>query len=187
MHVRDIPAPWLGVLAAIQAIAPEAHIAGGALRDLDNGRPVKDIDIFIPAEKDVAVSLLLLELGFERTVGLDLSSMAGADPAVSLSIEWHKEGHLPVNTVFLTRGTAVADNLARLDLGLCQIAFDGQCLLKTNAYRDDQADQFFTIVRADNQTQLDRTYGRYERLRKKYPGWALIDPTRWDDAGNRIA
>jgi hypothetical protein len=179
MHVRDIPEPWLAVLAAIQAIAPQAHIAGGALRDLDNDRPVKDIDIFIPAEKDVAVSLLLLEMGFERTVGVDLSSMQGADAAVSLSIEWHKEGQLPVNTVFLTGDVTLADNLARLDLGLCQIAFDGQCLLKTNAYREDQEAGVMTVTRCDNSEQMERTIKRHRRLLAKYPTHGFRIPTEF--------
>lgn len=43
-----IPQEWKDVLSAIQqAGAGEALIAGGALRDLANDRPVKDVDIFL--------------------------------------------------------------------------------------------------------------------------------------------
>lgn len=42
-----IPQEWKDVLSAIQQAAPEALIAGGALRDLCNNRDVKDVDIFL--------------------------------------------------------------------------------------------------------------------------------------------
>ena len=45
-----IPKEWLDVLTEIQAIFPGAVIAGGALRDLYNERPIKDVDIFIPTD-----------------------------------------------------------------------------------------------------------------------------------------
>jgi hypothetical protein len=46
--LEKIPQEWLGVLASMQQTgAPEAVIAGGALRDLFNGRKVKDVDIFL--------------------------------------------------------------------------------------------------------------------------------------------
>lgn len=46
--IDKIPAEWRAVLKALQnAGAPEAMIGGGALRDLYNGRPVKDVDIFL--------------------------------------------------------------------------------------------------------------------------------------------
>lgn len=46
--VSAIPQEWRDLLAALhKAGAPEAIIAGGALRDTYNGRPVKDVDIFL--------------------------------------------------------------------------------------------------------------------------------------------
>ncbi|MBI1214403.1 MAG: hypothetical protein GC185_01130 [Alphaproteobacteria bacterium] len=48
MQVESIPAEWRKVLFEIQSqSASEAVIAGGALRDLFNDRPVKDVDIFL--------------------------------------------------------------------------------------------------------------------------------------------
>lgn len=46
--IDKIPQEWKSVLTALQAAgAKEAMIAGGALRDLDNDRVVKDVDIFL--------------------------------------------------------------------------------------------------------------------------------------------
>src|SRR3546814_14167996 len=42
------PAAYAATLAHVRAVFPGALIAGGCLRDLDNDRPVKDIDIFAP-------------------------------------------------------------------------------------------------------------------------------------------
>jgi hypothetical protein len=45
---RMLPEEWVQVLSAANwAGAPEAVIAGGALRDTFNNRPVKDVDIFL--------------------------------------------------------------------------------------------------------------------------------------------
>lgn len=46
--IEKIPAEWLRVLKGFrQAGAAEAVIAGGALRDTYNNKPVKDVDIFL--------------------------------------------------------------------------------------------------------------------------------------------
>lgn len=46
--LEKIPAEWKHVLATMHALgAPEALIAGGALRDLYNEKPIKDVDIFL--------------------------------------------------------------------------------------------------------------------------------------------
>src|SRR3546814_6504991 len=39
---------YAATLAHVRAVFPGALIAGGCLRDLDNDRPAKDIDIFAP-------------------------------------------------------------------------------------------------------------------------------------------
>lgn len=46
--IDAMPQEWRRLLAALhKAGAPEAIIAGGALRDLYNDRPIKDVDIFL--------------------------------------------------------------------------------------------------------------------------------------------
>jgi tRNA nucleotidyltransferase/poly(A) polymerase len=37
------------LLTTLQAIAPEAHIAGGAVRDTILEKPIRDIDVFMKA------------------------------------------------------------------------------------------------------------------------------------------
>ena len=45
---QDIPYTWKEVLSTVQRAFPGACIAGGALRDLDHKKLIKDVDIFIP-------------------------------------------------------------------------------------------------------------------------------------------
>ncbi|MBI3440838.1 MAG: hypothetical protein HY052_03375 [Proteobacteria bacterium] len=64
--IRSLPTEeWWQVLAAVQNIgAPEAVIAGGALRDKLNGRPVKDVDIFLKTRGDKKQNKQFLERAF---------------------------------------------------------------------------------------------------------------------------
>src|SRR3546814_3352677 len=45
----EIPEKWRELLASVRSVFPTAIIAGGAMRDLENGTPVKDIDINVEA------------------------------------------------------------------------------------------------------------------------------------------
>ena len=47
-----IPSAWRAALGAVQSVVPQAVLAGGALRDRDNGKKVKDLDIFLPVSEN---------------------------------------------------------------------------------------------------------------------------------------
>lgn len=60
LGVNDVPLAWRQLLADVQLELPRggAVLAGGALRDLDNGVEVKDLDIFIECgDQDEAAEL----------------------------------------------------------------------------------------------------------------------------------
>src|SRR5262245_27382898 len=55
------------ILDRIQGIAPEAHIAGGAVRDALLGKAIKDIDIFMGHEgKDEVAAMLRSEFKYVK-------------------------------------------------------------------------------------------------------------------------
>lgn len=65
-----IPQRWANVLRQLQENGfPEAIIAGGALRDLDNDKPVKDIDVFVRIHKDDEPGLLSTKDRLEIAMG----------------------------------------------------------------------------------------------------------------------
>jgi tRNA nucleotidyltransferase/poly(A) polymerase len=42
----ELPRAWELVLERIRSVLPSAYLAGGAIRDFDNARAVKDFDVF---------------------------------------------------------------------------------------------------------------------------------------------
>jgi hypothetical protein len=65
-HIGTIPAEWRRLLGGFQTEgAPEAVIAGGALRDLFNGRTVKDVDIFLRSRGSQRKNLKFLKKAFQ--------------------------------------------------------------------------------------------------------------------------
>jgi hypothetical protein len=71
-RLKKIPVEWTGVLDAFQSAgANEAIIAGGALRDLFNGKAVKDIDIFLRDRGSQKKNRKFLEAAFAQS-GLEV-------------------------------------------------------------------------------------------------------------------
>jgi hypothetical protein len=69
----EIPQRWQDVLQRLHANGfPEAVIAGGALRDLDHGKPVKDVDIWVRTVVDTRLTreLVTKAMGYEPLVVL---------------------------------------------------------------------------------------------------------------------
>ena len=58
---------YTAILAALQQLAPEAHIAGGAVRDMILQRQMHDVDIFMDdAHVEEAASLLRFPHGYVK-------------------------------------------------------------------------------------------------------------------------
>jgi hypothetical protein len=174
----DIPAKWVAVLAVIQTVAPEAFLAGGALRDLDTGREVKDLDVFVSTPNFYAVEKTLRAAGYFLRAVQRLDYL-GADPSVAEAREFVKAGELPVNVISLNDSFGFPSGLYRFDLGLCQIGFDGREVVRTAAYVTDVQHQRMTVCRCGSEAQMERTEARGERLRGKYPGWPLHVPEQF--------
>ena len=72
LNAERIPEEWLQVLRVFQDKgAPEAVIAGGALRDLFNDRAVKDVDIFLKTRGSEGKNRAFLKEVF-NAAGLDM-------------------------------------------------------------------------------------------------------------------
>lgn len=87
------------ILAGLQKIAPEAHVAGGAVRDSILNRPINDIDIFL-ADRHVEDAAACLRsshgyvkvgewkeyLGFSDPAMVRLAKFENADETIPLCI-----------------------------------------------------------------------------------------------------
>ncbi len=159
---------------------PEAIVAGGALRDLDNGqeRSIKDIDVFVSDRSGYLAALIdaLPDFAYHLAVPVHVAQYMEFEGVVSVH-EFKYRDFPPVQIVVMkiNRSTEPEDIIARHDFGICQIAFDGTKVYTTAAYQNDHRNHTFSIIRCRDDKDLARSLRRYDRLSKKYPGWDL----RW--------
>lgn len=179
LSMQQIPAAWLDVLRRIQDYAPGAVLVGGALRDLHNGRPVKDLDIFLPSRGWEAL-LDVIGRGFEPG-SVDVTKMIpgeyrGWNPELGSLCTIKVAGVPEVNLITVKGDCSLEHLVRRCDFGLCQIGTNGDYVMWTDAYEDDWRQDILTLVRSDDQAQFDRSMERYARLTAKYPQHKLVIP-----------
>lgn len=177
----QIPTEWLEVLRKVQRVFPQAFIAGGALRDLEYNRPVKDVDIFIPVPRTEG-SIEEQEVAFLSNIS-KLDDMF--DHLVSPTIPVYfknvtedilKGGRL-VESVHNVRIDDVhyemilapeeTCDIRTFDFSICQIKFDGDTVERTEAYQQTLADGV-VLFNHDYRTP-NRAKERIERMQNKFP------------------
>jgi hypothetical protein len=172
-----IPLHWREALAFIQtSIDPFAVMAGGALRDQDHGVAAKDVDIFVGDSIAMNEVVARITREFDNctiVMGPAAASYVSSNDEVDYVLEftWLDT---PFQVIGLTGEVSAERVLSRIDFGFCRIAFNGRELLKPAEYLKDKKDRTFTVYRADNGAQLDRTVERHQRLQARYPGYPLI-------------
>lgn len=177
-----VPPNYARVLHLIQKSAPEAILAGGAVRDLYHGKPVKDLDIFVHAEgADIWQIEELLTRAFPDTRRLQLANFSSCylntDCASSISFEIRSLlGPVELNVIHLNGQPTHMTVLRRMDFGICQIGVCKWHLFFTPEFVEDAKNKTFTVTRCDHEAGLERTLQRWERLREKYPEHTLINP-----------
>lgn len=169
-----IPNSWQQILEQIQRITPDAVIAGGALRDLDNGVDVKDLDIFIQARSNTEAHYLIAHLerigikivcdtckNYPEDKNLEVVLVAYTEEAV--------EG-TPVQLIFTNWD--IHNLVDRFDYGICQIAYDGKEYRVHPNYSEDKLKKQFKLRRTRrNDLEMRASVLRYARLLEKYPEW----------------
>lgn len=200
--VETIPTDWIEILKKVQSVAPnqQAVLAGGALRDQDNGRPIKDLDIFVPvvSKNDwqhlmyglrkvfglhlldfcVDISRNYLNLTNDEVTGITTFYTRGTE---GVSRTWfdapfESVGAVEVNVIGLNLPNfSLVEAVKRIDIGFCRIGFNGDHLWKTEEYLKDQRDKTMTVLYAPTVPALKRSKSRYDRLFKKYPDFCFIN------------
>jgi hypothetical protein len=147
------------------------------MRDLDNGRPIKDLDIFYNEETVSDHALQSVISG--RYVHHNQCNGAYIDAAseILFTTVFHDlHGGPDLNLINVAPDFDPLGMLQRMDFGICLIGFNGEQVIRTAEYMRDQADHTFTLTRADNVAGVIRSLKRYERLSQKYDGWELVVP-----------
>ena len=172
------------IIKTIRTIAPQAHIAGGAVRDTILDKPIHDIDVFMDDEHvEEAARLLRSRLGFVK-VGEWKQYLGFSDPAMTRVAKFEKaEETIPLCIIGLkSQYMAPEDNIGRFDFGVCMAAFDGENVIRADEFRDDVDNQTFTLCRADNIEQFNYSMERYRKITAgRYSGWALRIPSEFKD------
>lgn len=178
--MQNIPQEWIDTLRKVQGVFPRAVIAGGALRDLIYNRPVKDVDIFIPIERDadrntaevnVLAAIQQIEELFDTTV----------TPTIPVYFketteDFIKAGRL-LETVQNTQvgetkyeliiGTPESCDIDKFDFSICQISFDGEHVRTTEAFDRTLATKVIEFNK-DWRTP-SRAKERIAKMRAKFP------------------
>ncbi len=186
----DVPVKWRNALAAVQAGGfPEAVIAGGALRDLDHNKPVKDVDVFVVDRGDATLAMLNKALhGAGNVLGSDdANTESGSVDRLSTVIDYTPvdENEPPIQVIVMPASLYAGSPddpsvflqymLDDFDIGLCRIGFDGKSVIRTEEYERDVADGTITILKAESVTELGRSRARAERIGQKYPDHKIVD------------
>jgi hypothetical protein len=175
---------YTALLATLQQIAPEAHIAGGAVRDTILQKQIHDIDVFMKDEHaEEAAVLLRSRCGYVK-VGEWKQYLGFSDPAMTRVAKFEKAAEtIPVCIIgLLPHFASPKDNIARFDFGICMAAFDGKQTLRTAKFNKDEKARTFTLCRADSQPQFDYSLSRFEKITtERYAGFSLIVPDEFEE------
>jgi hypothetical protein len=173
---------YAAVLATLQQIAPEAHIAGGAVRDTILQKQIHDIDIFMEdAHVEEAAALLRSQCSYVK-VGEWKQYLGFSDPAMTRVAKFEKADEtIPVCIIGLLPDFASPeDNIARFDFGICMAAYDGKQTMRAPEFDRDEKARTFTLCRADNQAQFAYSLSRFEKITAaRYAGWSLVVPNEF--------
>src|SRR5262249_9197287 len=154
------------ILAALQQIAPEAHIAGGAVRDTLLQKQIRDVDVFMSDEHVEEAAGLLRSACSYVQVGEWKQYLEFSDPAMTRVGEFEKADEaIPICVIGLRpQFTSPRDNIARFDFRVCMVAFDGKQTIRTAEFDQDEKARTFTLCRADNRAQFTYSMSRFEKL-----------------------
>jgi hypothetical protein len=175
---------YTALLATLQQIAPEAHIAGGAVRDTILQKQIHDIDVFMKDEHAEEVAVLLRSRCGYVKVGEWKQYLGFSDPAMTRVAKFEKAAEtIPVCIIgLLPHFASPKDNIARFDFGICMAAFDGKQTLRTAKFNKDEKARTFTLCRADSQPQFDYSLSRFEKITtERYAGFSLIVPDEFEE------
>ena len=169
-------------MSLLRTVLPSAYLPGGAIRDFDNGRTVKDLDVFYTEghANIVTVECALMGL-YAYKNGCPGEYMDAAREVMGTQTYRSLTGLPELNLILLEKEFNPPAIIERVDFGLCQIGADPLGVEYTPAYEFDRANECFTLMRAESVEGVIRSLKRYDRLKQKYPGWDLWWRAEHDD------
>lgn len=178
--MQPIPQEWIDTLKKVQEVFPQAIIAGGALRDLQYNREVKDVDIFIPiqrtedswaSEVNVLAAIQKIENMFDTVVmpTIPVYFKESTEDFIKAGrlLETVQNTSIGETKYEIIIGTPESCDIEKFDFSICQISFDGVNLRSTNAYKRTLATNMIEFNK-DWRTPT-RAKERIARMKAKFP------------------
>ncbi len=191
-----LPIAISDILYSIRPVVPNAIVAGGCLRDVDHGVPWKDIDIFISTRNE-NFEMTLKEIGQglgtpPSEVTWSPGQMLGDNEHFNVTDEltyreWNREilgvyefstnGGETVQIIGLDMPDfSMSTVVGRMDIGLCQIAWDGEEFHRSAQYLEDRQKKTMTCMLdlTVDKDHLPRTINRFLRWADRYPKHTFV-------------
>jgi hypothetical protein len=168
------PTLWTTLLSSVREIyETEAIVAGGAVRDYNMDKPVKDIDIFLNTDADTLLDRTP-ELGFGPYSHVYEQKKAYDRQIIEDVINFQVLGHDVQLIAKKMDDLNPASIFECFDFGFCQAAFDADNgLVYSPAYHLDKQSGTCTLL--TNDENWEKSYKRYLKWLDKYPDLKLID------------
>lgn len=159
---------------------PGGVIAGGAVRDAELNGPIKDIDLWLSLD-DFHLSDAMASDFDAREY---LVHLEDPEPfVVSVWTAQHDWCPYPIHIMVVDPDRfSVRAVLERFDFGLCMIAYVDDGVYTLDAFVHDVQHQTLTLINGDFTSQE-----RYERLKAKFPGWAIDRPESFQQQVSKAA
>jgi hypothetical protein len=169
--LNKIPSCWLDVLKKITSVSgwEKSVIVGGALRDLENGRQIKDVDIFVPfLDNDTAAmslkNFVCGNIPLEEYEPQNNYGGIGISRFIFVLNGWKFEITQKINFI------DIQSIYSGFDIGLCMISIDKDNVIsRSPEYIKDVRDNTLTIVKLLSQEHIDRVHEKYSEWKIIYP------------------
>lgn len=176
-----IPETWVSLMSTVRQVLPSAYLAGGAIRDYDNQRPIKDFDVFFTGEVNWTALDEVLRGKYSYSRSCNGAYIDAAREVIESFTYTSLTGMPDLNFVQLEPTFNPSDIIERVDFGLCQAGYDLMGVVVTPSYLYDKENQCLTLTRAETVAGVQRSLKRYKRLTEKYMGWPLKVPAEFEE------
>lgn len=173
----SIPQIWKDTLSKIQQVFPGAVIAGGCLRDLDHGKPIKDVDIFVPIYSTTDATLNDIDATLKSLFPTETVDDLFSSESVSLLVQ-NDYGRCNLRDEVLVVYTI---NTLPFDCDIIFVESDGKdaifCTFDMSInmiqYDNDSHTKLTKVIKVINHDSPERLERRVARLQEKYMEYTI--------------
>jgi len=178
----DIPYGWVEIHDKLRKIFHGPVIlAGGALRDLDNRKPHKDLDFFVGVADTSAYNINELSKAIigtfdnvswrasEELDGYENCTVRSYNLKMVINCTYESSAvQIMITDLKTVSCRAIVEGF---DWSICQIAWDGEFLYASGQYVEDCLNKCITYLHDEEPSK--GSWNHLERIRQKYGHWRV--------------